>query len=698
MKRIILLLTLVSIAFLINATVITGWDFEAQSLTPSTGSGSLNLIGSLVQNAYATGYNSSSFALVTTTFPAQGTNNQTAGIYFETSTAGFNTISLSWAIRHSNTSPSRAVLLYTLDRTASVPVWQQAGIYTTSAGDAWFAGSFDGSGISDLNNNPNVAFKLVAAFANEANTQYVASSSGSSYATSGKWRFDSINLEGTALIPHLDIIASLLPFYALVGAISSLQTYQVSGINLTSDLVITAPDYFQVCLSGTGNFANQLTIMPRSGIVDKSIDIRFMPTIAGEQNANIQHSGGGLSVQNLAVYGSTILPEPTNYPTGFLASNVTYYQLILNWTDATGSIQPYGYLIKGSKISADSIAYPIDGVSEADKKLTKNVLQGIQTQLIFELNELAPYYFKIFPFTNTGTSINYKTDGVIPLVSVVTATGPIGSVLIPGDIAFVEYASDSPDRFAFVLLKDVLENTKISFTDKAWTGSTFADGEDIYYWRGVAREYLKGEVIHIEEGVLYSDEGIYNPDFTGFSNSGDQILAFQGEDTSPVFIAGFSITGWITTGIPTNNSSYLPFELTLGINALGFSTEIDNGVYNGITESSKELLLCNINNPVNWTRNNSLTGLIYPEWQFQVIDLLATPQIFITRINSDIIRISWDLVPHAIYYKVYVTANPNGSFPAEWDVLSDNVTGLFYDVTVPSGVNTEFFYKVQAEL
>ncbi|RQH17304.1 hypothetical protein D5R40_33390 [Okeania hirsuta] len=43
--------------------------------------------------------------------------------------------------------------------------------------------------------------------------------------------------------------------------------------------------------------------------------------------------------------------------------------------------------------------------------------------------------------------------------------------LIPGDIAFIAYQMDNPDRFAFVLLEDISANTKIKFTDSGWNGS-----------------------------------------------------------------------------------------------------------------------------------------------------------------------------------------------------------------------------------
>jgi hypothetical protein len=685
MKKIITLLIILTFGVL-NAAVITSWDFEAQNTNPSTGSGSLSLIGGVTSDNFNTGYADTGYAWSTTSYPAQGTNNRVAGMYVEVSSVGYSSISISWAIRHSNTSANRAVLYYTLDRTVAAPVWVEAGIFNAASGDLWVDGSFDGSSITGMNSNPNLAFKLVS-------SAYMPSKSTSTYAATGKWRYDNIVVSGTPLTPYLQITASLQPFYAAAGYLSSLQSYQISAQHLTGELIVTAPQYFVLRLEGDELFASQLSLLPRSGTINRTIQVLFQPVISGDFSGNIVHSGGGIETQNLAVYASTILPEPSSYPSGFAVNGITYYQAYLNWTDATGSTLPDGYLIKGSKISADEIVAPVDGVPEEDKKLTKNVAYGIQTKLIFELNEAHPYYFKIYPYTNSGTAIDYKADTGVPQLSFNTSAGPVGSVLSVGDLAFVEYACDSPDKFAFVLLTDVLENTKINFTDKAWTGTAFAETEEVYEWRGVARLYLRGEVIHVVEGTLQDNEGISNPDFEGFSNDGDQIIAFQGYITQPTFLAAFSTTSWLTGGIPGNNSSYLPEPLQQGVNALGFVTEIDNGYYSATQSGTVADIRQAINDPGNWTRANSLSGLSYPAWDFQM-NSLNTPQLEIVWVDDTNIRLSWQDVADAGSYKIYASDNPYASFPSDWTVLVNGTTALYLNINTMG--QTKRFYRVIA--
>ncbi|MCK9421181.1 MAG: choice-of-anchor J domain-containing protein [Bacteroidales bacterium] len=125
----------------------------------------------------------------------------------------------------------------------------------------------------------------------------------------------------------------------------------------------------------------------------------------------------------LGISGIGPLPEPTNYPTSF-AAVPSPFTVKLNWVDAVGAQLPTGYLVRGS--SSDNIELPVDGVpvpddpNLADGSGALNTLQGVQTCQFNNLLGNTPYYFKIFPYTNTGITINYKTDGTPPSANATT--------------------------------------------------------------------------------------------------------------------------------------------------------------------------------------------------------------------------------------------------------------------------------------
>ena len=109
-------------------------------------------------------------------------------------------------------------------------------------------------------------------------------------------------------------------------------------------------------------------------------------------------------------------PEPSNYPTNF-AAFVTGTNVGLTWTDATGSQLPTKYLVLAS---TGNITVPTDGTPVADSDLAKNVPYGVQVVEFEGLQSGTTYHFAIFPYTNSGANIDYKTDGNYPTLTITT--------------------------------------------------------------------------------------------------------------------------------------------------------------------------------------------------------------------------------------------------------------------------------------
>lgn len=90
----------------------------------------------------------------------------------------------------------------------------------------------------------------------------------------------------------------------------------------------------------------------------------------------------------------------------------------LSWTDAVGGQLPASYLIKGS--ISQNITPPVDGVAESDDfdfsdgSGAINVAYGEEMATFYGLDSETEYFFEIYPYTNAGTNIDYKTDGTAP--------------------------------------------------------------------------------------------------------------------------------------------------------------------------------------------------------------------------------------------------------------------------------------------
>ncbi|MGE5425393.1 MAG: choice-of-anchor J domain-containing protein, partial [Syntrophothermus sp.] len=140
-------------------------------------------------------------------------------------------------------------------------------------------------------------------------------------------------------------------------------------------------------------------------------------------------SSGQVTIDNISwTANNTVLPEPTNYPTAFTATP-SNFKITLHWVDATGTQPPTAYLIKAS--STNNITAPVDGTPVTDDpdlsdgSAALNVLQGAQTCYFSNLASNTPYYFVIYPYTNSGSIINYKNDGTAPSVSATTPNSTI---------------------------------------------------------------------------------------------------------------------------------------------------------------------------------------------------------------------------------------------------------------------------------
>jgi len=123
-----------------------------------------------------------------------------------------------------------------------------------------------------------------------------------------------------------------------------------------------------------------------------------------------------------AVWGvSTVLAEPTNHAMAFTVSSTTSTTLTLTWNNNDGTQPAENFLILANNTGtfsnpAEAVIYPNDLVL-SDNAGKVNVAHGLQTYTWTGLIPSTTYYFKLFPYSNTGTATNYKTDGTVPVAN-----------------------------------------------------------------------------------------------------------------------------------------------------------------------------------------------------------------------------------------------------------------------------------------
>jgi hypothetical protein len=211
------------------------------------------------------------------------------------------------------------------------------------------------------------------------------------------------------------------------------------------------------------------------------------------------------------------------------------------------------------------------------------------------------------------------------LVATLSPVALATTTLSAGDIAVVGFNADNPDEFAFVALTELDPGTEIRFTDNGWTATnTFRDTEGTSTWTAPSA-VSAGSVFQPGTGSML------------FSTSGDQILAYQGSDSSPTFAYGIHFNGaasWDADSTSSNTSA-LPTGLVEGTSALALG-ETDSGFYEGPRIGSKANLQSAISDAMQWTVSNDRQTL--PTDPFRVLqsgDLLISEVMFNPNSNED---------------------------------------------------------------
>ncbi|NPA67304.1 MAG: T9SS type A sorting domain-containing protein [Chlorobi bacterium] len=294
------------------------------------------------------------------------------------------------------------------------------------------------------------------------------------------------------------------------------------------------------------------------------------------------------------ISASPLYPEPSENVTNFTVSNETSNTVTLTWTDAGGTQLPDAYLIKAN---TGSITPPVDGTPEADGSFEKNINYGVQTVTFTGLSASTTYYFEIFPYTNSGSDINYKTDNP---ASAIGQTEVAPAVIIDED--FSSCPASGWITYSVSGSEDWECGTDSYMYINAYQGD--AASNDWFISPSVNLDNYSGETLTFNTYTKYSDGNVddpevilkYSTDYTGSGNPDSATwteipYTYPAEDSQT-----WTSSGNIDLSAINGNSVYIAYQYTSSGTGAGTSTlwELDDIYLEGTplpaTDNDTEIL------------------------------------------------------------------------------------------------------------
>jgi hypothetical protein len=166
------------------------------------------------------------------------------------------------------------------------------------------------------------------------------------------------------------------------------------------------------------------------------VDTIDLSAYAGEPSVTVafkytsdSNGAGTWEIDDVIVLRQPIAAEPSSHVSTFVATASDSTIIDVTWADVNDAD---GYIIKMNNTGYANISAPVDGTPvQEDLNFTDgngavNVSGGVQ---LFSFDDLDPdteYYFMIWPYSNSGINIDYKTDGTVPQDTATTHPNTVG--------------------------------------------------------------------------------------------------------------------------------------------------------------------------------------------------------------------------------------------------------------------------------
>ena len=169
-------------------------------------------------------------------------------------------------------------------------------------------------------------------------------------------------------------------------------------------------------------------------------------------------------------------PETTNHVASFSAVADSDTEITVTWNDNDGTQAAEGFLLV-AKTGSATLYTPVDGTDAtndtdwSDDDYEVNIAPGVETYTFTGLTASTLYSFEIYPYTNSGSYIDYKTDATVPSANATTDADPCAS-LLPDYLE--DFTTFVPDCWLRGEDGDLTSGPSSTNTTSGWIAEEFA--------------------------------------------------------------------------------------------------------------------------------------------------------------------------------------------------------------------------------
>ena len=226
--------------------------------------------------------------------------------------------------------------------------------------------------------------------------------------------------------------------------------------------------------------------------------------------------------------------EPTNHAASFVVGSPTSSTIPLTWSDNDGTVAADSFLIMIN--TTGTFPVPDDGTAQSDDTDISdgsgqvNVVHNTEAYTFTGLSQGTHYYFKIWPYTNSGTAIDYKTDGTVPTTNGITT--------ITNTNLIISEVTDPSDDYTSKYVEIYnLGSSAIDFSSETWYLARQANGGSF------GNIQLTGTIPAGETYTVAYSNSAYSSAYGSAPDQGSNTISGNGDDGYYLYYDGNNSSG-----------------------------------------------------------------------------------------------------------------------------------------------------------